>query len=111
MSRCPVFVLRGVTIPGISAFPSSDGLAAREVQDEERSCVPMTTVYARNNEAFDNLLKRFRRKVQGDRILSTARRKRFFISNSEKRRKAKLRAIRKARRRDRKRLEIERRYG
>ncbi len=71
----------------------------------------MTTVYARNNEAFGDLLKRFRRKVQGEGILATVRRKRFFVSNSEKRRKARLSAIRKERRRERKRSEIERRYG
>lgn len=62
----------------------------------------MATVEARQNESFGQLLKRFRKKVQNERILSTARRNRFFMSNSEKRRKARLRAIRRQRRRERK---------
>ena len=61
----------------------------------------MTTVYARSGEQFDDLLKRFRRKVQGDNILTTVRRKRFFVPKSELRRKAKQRAVRKARRQQR----------
>ena len=62
----------------------------------------MATVEARQNESFGQLLKRFRKKVQNERILSTARRNRFFMSNSEKRRKARLRAIRRQRRREHK---------
>lgn len=58
----------------------------------------MTTVHARPGEHFDDLLKRFRRKVQTDNILTTVRRKRFHVPKSELRRKAKQRAIRKARR-------------
>lgn len=61
----------------------------------------MATVYARSNESIEQLLKRFRSSVQRDKILTTARKKRFFISNSEKRRKAKLRAIRKGRKQQR----------
>ena len=61
----------------------------------------MTTVNARPGEQFDELLKRFRRKVQADNILTTVRRKRFFVPKSELRRKAKQRAIRKARRNQR----------
>jgi ribosomal protein S21 len=54
------------------------------------------------------LLKRFRKKVTRDRILSDAKKKRFFVSASEKRRIA----LRKAVRRERKRRwkELERRY-
>ena len=69
----------------------------------------MTTVYARSGEHFDDLLKRFRRKVQGDNILTTVRRKRFFVPKSELRRKAKQRAVRKARRQTRK-IESRNRY-
>lgn len=61
----------------------------------------MTTVHARPGEQFDDLMKRFRRKVQADNILTTVRRKRFYVSKSELRRKAKQRAIRKARRQQR----------
>jgi small subunit ribosomal protein S21 len=45
------------------------------------------------------LLKRFRKKVQKARILSTARKKRHFLSNSEKRRIAERKAERRERRR------------
>jgi small subunit ribosomal protein S21 len=46
------------------------------------------------------LLRRFRKKVARDRILSEAKRKRYFVSKSEERRIAQ----RKAMRRERKRL-------
>jgi len=45
------------------------------------------------------LLKRFRKKVARSKVLSTVRRKRWFISTSEERRIAKQKAIRKAQRR------------
>lgn len=70
----------------------------------------MTTVHVRPQESFDRLLKRFRNKVQKEKILSTVRRKRFFVSRSEQRRKAKAKSIRKARRRQRKREARESRY-
>jgi small subunit ribosomal protein S21 len=59
----------------------------------------LTTVTLRSGESQEKLLKRFRKKVQRERVLSDARKKRFFISNSEKRRIA----LRKAKRRQRKR--------
>jgi small subunit ribosomal protein S21 len=48
------------------------------------------------------LLKRFRKKVAKSGILSTVRRKRWFISKSELRRIQKKKAIRRLKRRQRK---------
>jgi small subunit ribosomal protein S21 len=48
------------------------------------------------------LLKRFRKKVAKSGILSTVRRKRWFISKSELRRIQRKKAIRRAKRRQRK---------
>jgi small subunit ribosomal protein S21 len=45
------------------------------------------------------LLKRFRKEVQKARILSTAKRNRYFVSNSEKRRISERKAERRERRR------------
>ena len=59
----------------------------------------MTTVTLRPNESQDQLLKRFRKKVAKSGILSTVRRKRWFISKSELRRIQKKKAIRRGRRR------------
>jgi small subunit ribosomal protein S21 len=59
----------------------------------------MATVELQQGESQDRLLKRFRKKVQRARILSTVRKKRFFVSKSEQRRIA----LRKAKRRERKR--------
>jgi small subunit ribosomal protein S21 len=56
------------------------------------------TVELRSGESQDSLLKRFRKEVIKVRVLSTYRKKRWFVSNSEQRRLAKQRAIRKARR-------------
>jgi small subunit ribosomal protein S21 len=62
----------------------------------------VTTVVLRPNESQDQLLKRFRKKVTKSGILSTVRRKRWFISKSELRRIQKKKAIRRLKRRARK---------
>ncbi|HID87811.1 MAG TPA: 30S ribosomal protein S21 [Anaerolineae bacterium] len=56
------------------------------------------TVELMPGESFDSLLKRFRKEVTKDQILSTYRRKRWYVSKSELRRAKKKKAIRKARR-------------
>ncbi len=57
----------------------------------------MATVELRPDESQEQLLKRFRTKVMRERVLSDVKKKRFFMSNSEKRRIA----LRKAKRRER----------
>ena len=59
----------------------------------------MTSVTLRANESQDQLLKRFRKKVAKSGILSTVRRKRWFVSKSELRRINKKKAIRRIKRR------------
>jgi small subunit ribosomal protein S21 len=59
----------------------------------------MTSVVLRPNESQDQLLKRFRKKVVKSGILSTVRRKRWFISRSELRRVEKKKAVRRMKRR------------
>ena len=59
----------------------------------------MTTVNLRPNESQEQLLKRFRKKVAKSGILSTVRRKRWFVSKSEQRRMEKKKAIRRIKRR------------
>jgi small subunit ribosomal protein S21 len=56
-------------------------------------------VVLRPNESQDQLLKRFRKKVVKSGVLSTVRRKRWFISKSELRRVEKKKAIRRMKRR------------
>jgi small subunit ribosomal protein S21 len=59
----------------------------------------VTSVVLRPNESQDALLKRFRKKVVKSGVLSTVRRKRWFISKSELRRVEKKKAIRRIKRR------------
>lgn len=59
----------------------------------------MTTVVLRSNESQDQLLKRFRKKVAKSGVLSTVRRKRWFVSKSELRRIQKKKAVRRFKRR------------
>jgi small subunit ribosomal protein S21 len=59
----------------------------------------MTAVYLRPNESQDQLLKRFRKKVVKSGVLSTIRRKRWFISKSETRRVEKKKSARRIKRR------------
>ncbi|HNR46734.1 MAG TPA: 30S ribosomal protein S21 [Anaerolineaceae bacterium] len=59
----------------------------------------MPSVMLRSNESQDQLLKRFRKKVVKSGVLSTVRRKRWFVSKSELRRVEKKKAIRRIKRR------------
>ncbi len=59
---------------------------------------PRMSVKLRPGESQESLLKRFRKEVVKGRVLSTYRKKRWYISKSEQRRLAKQRAVRKARR-------------
>lgn len=59
----------------------------------------LASVNLRPNESQDQLLKRFRKKVAKSGILSTVRRKRWFISKSELRRIQKKKSIRRIKRR------------
>jgi small subunit ribosomal protein S21 len=59
----------------------------------------LASVTLRPNESQDQLLKRFRKKVAKSGILSTVRRKRWFVSKSELRRIDKKKAIRRVKRR------------
>lgn len=61
----------------------------------------MTQVVRRPGESFESLLKRFRKKVAKSRILSEARKHRYFVSDSEKRRIALRKAIRREHKRQR----------
>lgn len=62
----------------------------------------MPTVVSRPNESQEQLLKRFRKKVAKSGVLSTVRRKRWFVSKSELRRIQRKKAIRRLKRRQRK---------
>jgi small subunit ribosomal protein S21 len=61
----------------------------------------MTTVDLRPGESQESLLRRFRKKVTRARILSTVKKKRYFVSKSEQRRRARLKAVRREKRRQR----------
>jgi small subunit ribosomal protein S21 len=62
-------------------------------------------VVLRSGESQDQLLKRFRKKVVKSGVLSTVRRKRWFVSKSEQRRMEKKKAIRRIKRRQTKETE------
>jgi len=62
----------------------------------------LTSVELRDGESQESLLRRFRKRVTRDRILSDVKKKRFFVSKSEKRRRARLKAVRRERQRQRK---------
>ncbi|MCJ7518688.1 MAG: 30S ribosomal protein S21 [Anaerolineaceae bacterium] len=62
----------------------------------------MTSVILRPNESQEQLMRRFRKKIVRSGILSTVRKKRWFISKSEERR---MEAKKSARRMKRKQFE------
>ena len=58
----------------------------------------MSRVTVENGESFDSLLRRFNKKVQGDRVMSEVRRRRFFEKPSVIRKRKKAAKLRKSRR-------------
>jgi small subunit ribosomal protein S21 len=68
-------------------------------QDTKGGESDMAMVVLRGGESQDSLLKRFRKKIVKSGILSTVRRKRWFVSKSEQRRMEKKKAIRRIKRR------------
>ena len=59
----------------------------------------MPSVILRPNEGQDSLLKRFRKKVVKSGILTTVRKKRWFVSKSEQRRVERKKSMRRMKRR------------
>lgn len=59
----------------------------------------MASVVLRQNESQDQLLKRFRKKVVKSGVLSTVRRKRWFVSKSETNRVERKKSMRRLKRR------------
>lgn len=57
-------------------------------------------MHLRSNESQEQLLRRFRKKVAKSGVLSTVRRKRWFVSKSELRRIEKKKAVRRHKRRN-----------
>jgi len=53
---------------------------------------------AEDNESFDSLLRRFKKKVQNDRILSEIRKRRYFEQPSLVRKRKRAAKLRKSRR-------------
>lgn len=58
----------------------------------------MTRVVVQDGESFDSLLRRFSKKVQGNRVMSEVRRRRFFEKPSIIRKRKKAAKLRKSRR-------------
>jgi small subunit ribosomal protein S21 len=59
----------------------------------------LAKVELRPGESQESLLRRFRKKVAKARIMSTAKRKRYFVSKSEQKRIARRKAVRRERKR------------
>jgi len=62
----------------------------------------VSQIVVEEGESFENALKRFKRKVQTDRVLSEVRRRRFFEKPSVLRKRKKATKLRKSRRQTRK---------
>ncbi len=58
----------------------------------------MTRVVAEDGESLDSLLRRFKKHVQNDRILSEVRRRRFYEPPSITRKRKRAAKLRKSRR-------------
>jgi small subunit ribosomal protein S21 len=58
----------------------------------------LSSVHLRSNESQEQLLRRFRKTVAKSGVLSTIRRKRWFVSKSELRRIQKKKAVRRHKR-------------
>ena len=59
----------------------------------------MASVTLRSGESQESLLRRFRKKVAKARIMSSVKKRRYYVSKSEQRRIAQRKAVRKERKR------------
>jgi len=75
------------------------GLFRRKILFLRKEVSSLAHVTLRQSESQDSLLKRFRKKVVKSGVLSTIRRKRWFVSKSESRRVEKKKATRRMKRR------------
>lgn len=57
----------------------------------------MTKVTRRSNESFERLMKRFKKQVQQERILTEVRRRRYYEKPSQVRKREAARKLRKSR--------------
>jgi small subunit ribosomal protein S21 len=78
---------------------SSAGLFVGSISRDWKEVSGLAFVTLRPNESQDSILKRFRKKVVKSGVLSTVRRKRWFVSKSELRRVEKKKSARRAKRR------------
>ncbi len=62
----------------------------------------MTRIVIEEGDGFESALKRFKKRVQSDRVLSEARRRRFFEKPSVIRKRKKAAKLRKSRKQTRK---------
>jgi small subunit ribosomal protein S21 len=62
----------------------------------------MTFVIIRKGESFESLMRRFRKRVNQDRIKTELRKRRYFVTKGERDRIAKRKGIQRAQRRRRK---------
>jgi small subunit ribosomal protein S21 len=81
------------------AYPSAVLEAGRFLFSSWKEVRELTVVNLRNNESQEQLLKRFRKKVVKSGVLSTVRRKRWFVSKSEQRRMEQKKSMRRYKRR------------
>lgn len=58
----------------------------------------MADVFRQGNESIESMLKRFRKRVQQERILTVTKRRRFYEKPSQKRKRKAARKLRKSRR-------------
>ena len=84
--------------PWLSLCNSQGFFLGSKIPSKEGGEKSLAVVTLRNGESQDQLLKRFRKKVVKSGVLSTVRRKRWFVSKSEQRRMEKKKAARRFKR-------------
>ena len=61
----------------------------------------MTFVIRRDDESFDSLLRRFRKRVNQDKLKTELKKRRYFVTKGEQSRIAKKKGMQRARRKKR----------
>ncbi len=69
-----------------------------QIPIDEGGCIRVTRIVVEQGESFESALKRFKKVVQEDRILSEVRRRRFYEKPSQIRKRQKAAKMRKSRR-------------
>jgi small subunit ribosomal protein S21 len=96
-SRLVALLQKGKTISAVKLYREERGVGSKEAHDIEEDCVTIK-IMLRHRESIQEAVRRFRKLVERSGLKREVRRREYYEKPSETKRRARLRAERRARR-------------